>query len=90
VSTVGCFPGGCSPYGVLDLSGNVWEWTRSTYMDYPYNPKDDREDLDRKGYKVLRGGAFYSVEKSVRCSSRSSNDPRKESPNIGFRVVIII
>ena len=68
---MGSFPGGESPYGLLDLSGNVWEWTRSLYDDYPYPDegivRSQREDLtagDEKS-RVLRGGAFYD-DRNVR------------------------
>lgn len=65
-SSVGCFPKGRSPYGCEEMSGNVWEWTRSlwgkkydkTEYKYPYDPKDGREDLKMNGMRVLRGGSF--------------------------------
>ena len=63
-SAVGCFPGGASPYMIEDLSGNVLEWTRSLWGEYPYptdeNVQAQRENLDAGSdvARVLRGGAF--------------------------------
>jgi toxoflavin biosynthesis protein ToxD len=43
---VGIFPEGISPYGCLDVAGNVWEWTSSMRREYPYRADDGREELD--------------------------------------------
>jgi len=87
-SAVGCFPGGASPYGVEDLSGNVWEWTRSLYRDYPYDSGDGRESLEGSGGRVVRGGAFYFPEFGVRCAFRVWVDPLSRYGYLGFRVVV--
>ena len=91
-SAVGCFPAGVSPFGVEDLSGNVWEWTRSVWGDYPYpipgEERQQRENLDAKGSRVLRGGAFYNSQHYVRCASRNYYDPDNRNSYYGFRVVV--
>jgi len=88
-SAVGCFPGGASPCGAEDQSGNVWEWTRSLYEDYPYDPRDGRENLDagRDVLRVLRGGSFDDTDSYVRCACRGRHHPYLRDSNFGFRLV---
>jgi formylglycine-generating enzyme required for sulfatase activity len=89
-SSVGCFPAGASPYGCEDMSGNVWEWTRSLYVDYPYVSTDGREDLSAgiDSRRVLRGGSFYGNRGLARCAYRSRPVPRNRYLSVGFRVVV--
>ena len=94
-SAVGCFPDGASPYGCLDMSGNVWEWTRSLWggeveaeFNYPYDPNDGREDLAAgvNVARVLRGGSFGNNLRYVRCAIRGRHSPYYRLDLIGFRV----
>jgi len=97
-SAVGCFPTGASPYAMLDMSGNVWEWTRSIWgkdwqkpdFKYPYTLEKAHEELDapKEMKRVLRGGAFDNVSRLVRCANRYWDFPDIRNFNIGFRVVV--
>jgi formylglycine-generating enzyme required for sulfatase activity len=75
-------------YGLADMSGNVWEWTRSPYQPYPYDPSDDRANLDADALWVIRGGRFGDGPRLVRTTSRGAADPGARRPFIGLRVVI--
>ncbi|HYN87921.1 MAG TPA: SUMF1/EgtB/PvdO family nonheme iron enzyme, partial [Ardenticatenaceae bacterium] len=92
-SAVGCFPGGASVYGVEELSGNVWEWTRSVWGPYPSPAERPEsrtgEDPERMFEpRVLRGGAFSGSEGDVRCAARYGNDPGIRIDDVGFRVAV--
>jgi len=86
-SAVGSYPAGASPYGALDMAGNVWEWTSSQYRGYPYKADDGREDATGEDARVLRGGSFTRTRDYVRCAYRSRLDPSARNLNVGFRVV---
>ena len=98
-SAVGCFPGGASPYGVEEMSGNVWEWTRSLWgrepweseFSYPYRFDDNREKLNAEPHygRVLRGGSFDDGGYYVRAAVRYRGHPDYRSSNVGFRVVLL-
>lgn len=76
-SAAGCFPGGVSPYGAEECSGNVWEWTRSRYVDYPYVAGDGRENPGGSEARVVRGGSWYDVDPwLLRVSCRDRRAPR--------------
>jgi formylglycine-generating enzyme required for sulfatase activity len=87
-SAVGCFRAGASPYGCEEMSGNVWEWTRSLFMRYPYDRSSEAHDVGkgRQSGRVVRGGAFYSVVRFVRCAVRGLDADL--AGNVGFRVVV--
>jgi formylglycine-generating enzyme required for sulfatase activity len=85
---VGAYPNGASPYGVSDMAGNVWEWTRSLYQSYPYKPEDGRENLVAKGTWVVRGGSWDFNHWFARVSSRLNPHPVDCYGNVGFRVVL--
>jgi formylglycine-generating enzyme required for sulfatase activity len=87
-SPVGVYPGGASPYGVMDMAGNVWEWCSSLYRDYPYDLDDGREDLEAEGDRVLRGGSWLYGGSYACCSYRRNDRPSYFDGHIGLRVVV--
>jgi len=82
------YPGGSSPYGVLDMVGNVWEWTRSIYTRYPYEPTDGREDLSTSTGKCfsIRGGSWFLNAPNLRIALHDFVMPAIGDRNIGLRL----
>lgn len=81
-------PQGDSPYGCADMSGNVWERTRSIKKAYPYQANDGREDEKSSSARVLRGGSYINIARLARCSCRLEGDINFLRYNIGFRVAL--
>jgi serine/threonine-protein kinase len=82
---VGSYPAGASPYGVMDMSGNVWEWTSTLIQPYPYDAGDGREDLEVSGERVWRGGPWSNGYWWMRSSVRYRSVPFYWYVNLGLR-----
>jgi formylglycine-generating enzyme required for sulfatase activity len=80
-SAVGIYPNGASPFGVLDMSGNVWEWRLNEYA----MPKTIQ--LSGDAARVVRGGSWNLNQDGARAAYRHRPHPSNRSVNFGFRVV---
>ena len=86
---VGSYPAGASPYGALDMVGNVSEWVADRYDAgyYARSPARNPQGPDSGDVRVSRGGAFYPEKWYVRCAARLGNPPDSRSNYSGFRLV---
>ncbi|MDH4228872.1 MAG: formylglycine-generating enzyme family protein [Nitrospirota bacterium] len=88
---VGSFPKGASPYGAMDMAGNVWEWTDSWYRPYPGNQRSNPNYGEV--YRIVRGGSWYDCE-FYKCGisaptfNRGFFIPNTQNDTFGFRCAV--
>ena len=91
VMPVGQFPHGASPFGVLDMAGNVWEWTASHYRPYPFRSETHNHNIGQastpqNSQRVVRGGSYNHDLRHIRCAARDGIFAGVRDVYIGFRV----
>jgi formylglycine-generating enzyme required for sulfatase activity len=87
-TSVGSFPCVECVFPIADMSGNVWELTRSPYQPYPFDPDGDWRNPDADALLAMRGGSFQDAENNVRAAVRGGVDPGARRAFIGFRLAI--
>ncbi len=85
---VGSYPRGASPYGALDMAGNVWEWTEDWFGYYSGEEVRNPTGQETGNFRVVRGGSWRSpIEDYLRVSTRYWFNPDSRDCNNGFRCV---
>jgi serine/threonine-protein kinase len=88
-TAVGSYPAGASPYGVMDMAGNVWEWVNDWWQEdyYSVSPSSNPQGPATGYGRVLRGGSWGYGDLSVRSTYRDNVRPVYWDINGGFRCV---
>ncbi len=83
----GSLPAGASPFGALDMSGNVAEWVQDYYNPsyYSWGETDNPTGPDQGSNRVVRGGSWFCDTSKVTVTSRDQGDPLLQYSDIGFR-----
>lgn len=86
-SAVGSYPDGASPYGLMDMAGNVWEWVQDWYKSdyYAESPGSNPTGPAGGTTKVLRGGCWGTHWRHARSAERSYGNPAHRGDDMGFR-----
>jgi formylglycine-generating enzyme required for sulfatase activity len=82
-TAVGSFGTGASPYGAVDMAGNVWEWTADWFQPYPGNTTPDPYYGEK--FKVTRGGAWFEGEAQCTTYNRNATSSEAANDDLGFR-----
>jgi iron(II)-dependent oxidoreductase len=87
---IGSFPHATSPYGALDMSGNVWEWTADYHDDAYYEKAPSRDPINTtvSPTRVMRGGSWSFAGNGARVAYRYFADPMLRDDAVGFRCAV--